>query len=388
MKKYRFLSLLSVCVFVSVCGSVSAQEQHKTPVSLTTQNFKIATNPFRQNWEISLGIQGLSFYSNQEIPMHLSNGLFSGFRTNMSLALSVAKWFSPEVGMRTKISGLWGRSISSNDKTSNAVHFMHIREDVMVNLANIICDYDSNRRWGVSPYVGVGMTRNFTHNENALALDIGVTTSYRIGKRVKTFLELSFNIMGDEFDNQIFTSKNIFRNHDRYLAAELGLTLELGQNQWKKVVDIDDIEVVPWQETQKELKRLNRKAKGLQDKLEYLENKDSIKETIINNVPEVSIFFEIGSHELTHRGQLENIKELVQTAIKDNRTIVVTGYADSFTGNSSLNERLSQKRAETIVKELLKMGVNIEQIKAVIGGGVSTLDVIKANRRVVLTLEY
>ncbi|MBQ9571189.1 MAG: OmpA family protein, partial [Prevotella sp.] len=91
--------------------------------------------------------------------------------------------------------------------------------------------------------------------------------------------------------------------------------------------------------------------------------------------------------ELTHRGQLVNIKKLVQTAKDERRNIIVTGYADSQTGNQQLNERLSAQRADTIVKELLEMGVDAKNIKIVIGGGVDILRQVPANRRVVVSLD-
>ena len=378
--------MMSVCV----CADASAQE--KTPVALATQaEYSVATNPFSQNWEVSLGIQGLSFYSNQETSLDLSGNPFKGFRTQLGIAASVAKWFSPEIALRTKASGFWGRSVSSDDKDVNAVKYMAIHEDVMVNLSNAIYDYKADRLWSVIPYVGLGMVRNFTHNENALTFDLGLVNTYRINDRLKAFLDLSFNITGDEFDDRTFISKNIFKNHDRFLAAEIGVTYELGQNKWKRVADMDNIEIVPWEETQREMKRIRRQNKDLKDKINWMDSQNVKDEaaapTIISNIPEISIFFEIGSAELNHRGQLENIKDLVQTAKEEKRTIVVTGYADSSTGNTQLNEKLSARRADTIVKELMEMGIDAQQIKIVIGGGVNTLDLIPANRRVVVSLE-
>ena len=378
--------MMSVCV----CADASAQE--KTPVALATQaEYSVATNPFSQNWEVSLGIQGLSFYSNQETPLNLSGSPFKGFRTQLGIAASVAKWFSPEIALRTKASGFWGRSVSSDDKDANAVKYLAVHEDVMVNLSNAIYDYKADRLWNVIPYVGLGMVRNFTHNENALTFNLGLVNTYRINDRLKVFLDLSFNITGDEFDDRTFISKNIFKNHDRFLAAEIGVTYELGQNKWKRVADMDNIEIVPWEETQREMKRIRRQNKDLKDKINWMDSQNVKDEaaapTIISNIPEISIFFEIGSAELNHRGQLENIKDLVQTAKDERRTIVVTGYADSSTGNTQLNEKLSARRADTIVKELMEMGIDAQQIKIVIGGGVNTLDLVPANRRVVVSLE-
>ena len=140
------------------------------------------------------------------------------------------------------------------------------------------------------------------------------------------------------------------------------------------------------------MKRIRRQNKDLRAKMMWMEDNHPVTKevtaapTIISKVPDISIFFELGSAELKHRGQLVNIKKLVQTAKEERRKIVVTGYADSQTGNQQLNERLSARRADAIVKELLEMGIEMQNIKIVIGGGVNILNQVPANRRVVLSL--
>lgn len=382
------IGLASLCV----SANIQAQEE-KTPVAVDVlADYSVATNPFSQNWEVSLGLQGLSFYSNQESTLGLSQSPFSGFRTQLGLALAATKWFSPEIALRTKVSGFWGRSVSSEDKALNSVKYMHLHEDVMVNLSNAIFDYKAERPWNVIPYVGIGMARNFDHNENALIFSLGLVNTYRFAEKMKAFLDLSFSVTGDEFDNQTAISKNIFKNHDRWLAAEIGVILELGQNKWKHVPDMDNVEVVPWFETERELKRTRRKVRDLTQEVDYYRNQKKTEDVApqpvyTNKTPEVSIFFEIGSSELKYRGQLENIKKLVEIAKAENRAIKVAGYADSSTGNAQLNERLSAKRADCIVKEIIEMGIDPQHIKIVIGGGVDTLNPLPANRRVVVSLE-
>ena len=309
--------------------------------------------------------------------------------------MAATKWFTPEIGLRTKLAGAWARSVNSNDKATNAVSYMHLKEDVMVSITNIIYGYDPGRKWDVTPYFGVGITRNFTHDENAMTFSTGVMPACRINNRLKVFCDLSFNITGDEFDDQAAVSKNIFKNHDRWLAAEIGIVYELGHNRWHRAVELENIEVVPWQETQREMRRINRQNNDLRKKITWMETNETqtevVKEasapTIVTNVPDISIFFELGSAELTHRGQLLNIRKLVKTAKDEHRTVIVTGYADSATGDVRLNEKLSARRADTIAREIIEMGIDAQQIKAVVGGGVDILKQIPANRRVIVSLE-
>ena len=73
---------------------------------------------------------------------------------------------------------------------------------------------------------------------------------------------------------------------------------------------------------------------------------------------------------------------------KDNgQTLVVTGYADSKTGSASFNQALSEKRAETVKKELVKLGVAENKIETVAAGGVNDISPVSYNRRAVVTIK-
>jgi outer membrane protein OmpA-like peptidoglycan-associated protein len=68
---------------------------------------------------------------------------------------------------------------------------------------------------------------------------------------------------------------------------------------------------------------------------------------------------------------------------KDNSSkLNVTGYADKATGTPAFNQTLSEKRAQTVANELVKMGVDSSNINAKGEGGVDELSPISFNRRV------
>lgn len=380
MRKYLLhIGLASLCV----CASVSVSAQEDTPVSLIPDaRHGVATNSFRQNWEVSLGIQGLSFFSNQEYDLGLSQSPFKDFRTQLGLSAAVAKWFAPEIGLRTKLSGAWARKVSTADKAANAIKYMNIHEDVLLNLTNIFSSYDQSRKVNVIAYGGVGMARNFSDNENSITFDVGLEANYRIAEQMKMYLDLGMTFAGDEFDSDRYLNKKLLWNYDRWVTAEIGLTVELGQNKWKHLKDMVDGEIL--RVSRQELKETQQEVKKLQEDIEYLQ---SLPADTVTIAPEVSIFFEIGSAVLTQRGQLENIRAMAQKAIKEDRVIVVTGYADSQTGNPQLNRELSARRADTIVFELMALGVTADKIQVIVGGGVNTLDPQPANRRAVISLK-
>ena len=67
--------------------------------------------------------------------------------------------------------------------------------------------------------------------------------------------------------------------------------------------------------------------------------------------------------------------------------MVVTGYADFKTGTPAYNQKLSEKRAQVVAEELVKMGVSRDKIEVVGKGGVKDLTPISYNRRAVVTLK-
>ena len=100
-----------------------------------------------------------------------------------------------------------------------------------------------------------------------------------------------------------------------------------------------------------------------------------------------SVFFNINKSVIASKKDLVNVRELAEQAKKNNKKIVVTGYADSKTGSAAYNKALSERRAETVKKALIDMGVDAANIETVGQGGVADLTPYSYNRRAVVTLK-
>lgn len=100
-----------------------------------------------------------------------------------------------------------------------------------------------------------------------------------------------------------------------------------------------------------------------------------------------SVFFNINSDKVASRKDLVNVKELAEYAKANNSKIVVTGYADSKTGSAEYNQKLSERRANTVAKELVKMGVNRDNIITEAKGGVMNLSPFSYNRRATVKIQ-
>ena len=112
--------------------------------------------------------------------------------------------------------------------------------------------------------------------------------------------------------------------------------------------------------------------------VEKILEKEVVKqvEKLVNNeVPSsTAIFFEIGKANLTSKdkARVKLYAEAINNT-KDNSVYVVNGYADKKTGSVRTNQRLSEKRAETVYKALVEAGVDPSRLEKQAFGGVDAL---------------
>jgi len=365
--------LLIVLAFAGV--SMSSMAQDADPVL----KHSVATNSFWSNWFIQGGAQWAAFYPAGEHGLNLGRSPLKGFRSNPQASLAIGKWFTPGLGLRTKVSGIWGKVMDEN------FHYWNAQEQVMFNLSNMLCGYNPDRVWNVVPFAGAGFARNCTANTYSMGMSIGLLNQFYVSRKVAINLELGWN----RFENDFMTGANgathggIWENHDNELYAEVGLTVNLGKATWNKVPDVDAIKAL----AQSQIDALNAQlndanAENARLKKLLAEKKDvapkAVKEFV--NTP-VSVFFNINKYKIASKKDLVNVQALAKYAKDNNNSLLVTGYADSATGKPNYNKWLSEKRAETVANELVKMGVSRDNITTDAKGGVNDLSPISFNRR-------
>ena len=380
MKKF-----LMVLAFAGV--SVAGMAQEGTP----ELKYSVATNSFWSNWFIQANVAGTAFYSSQENNLNLSDSPLKGFRNNLGASVAIGKWFTPGLGLRTKVNGVWGRTVNGDDKEANASKYWQANEQVLFNLSNMLCGYNPNRVWNFIPYLGGGIGRNMTYNSYAMGLQAGLLNEFRLSRKFALNLDLSFGLHEPDFDGNAIAnaSSRSPKSKDRDLNLEIGLTYNLGKATWNKVPDVDAINALH----QSQLDALNAQladANAENDRLNNLIKNHKCPEAKTVTVKEVamapvSVFFNIGKSKIASRKDLQNVKAMTE-ANKDGK-FVVTGYADSKTGSASYNQKLSQKRADAVANELVKMGVSRDNIEIVAKGGVADLTPISYNRRATVEIK-
>lgn len=95
----------------------------------------------------------------------------------------------------------------------------------------------------------------------------------------------------------------------------------------------------------------------------------------------VYFFFRIATTTLTDSSQLINLDAIAELANRWHLKVRVVGAADVATGSPDGNLRLSQSRADYIVRQLQARGVPAERIQTLAEGGISTFIPVVANRQ-------
>ncbi len=387
MKKFFLMMAIA-----SLSLNVSAQEADPT------EKYSVATNSFWSNWFVSADFFYGAFYTNEEDGKGFSKSPLKDFRRNIGASIAIGKWFTPGLGLRTKATGIWGRNVQTTDAKTNAVKFWNIQEQALFNLSNMFCGYNENRVWNFIPYAGAGAVRNMSDNYYAVAVSAGIMNTWKLSKRFMINLDLGFNFMPD-YDafrnNNVATPKygDGMKMTDRYFNAEVGLTVNLGKTGWSKTPDVEAIKAL----SQGQIDALNAQLSDAQAENARLKNMlanqpkaeakvQTVTETKVIAAP-VSVFFNIGKSKIASKKDLQNVSDLVKVAKDNNAKIVVKGYADSKTGSANFNKTLSQKRADTVANELVKMGVSRDQIVTKAEGGVNTLSPINYNRRATVEIQ-
>ena len=239
MRKY--LIALTVCM-MSVSAAMAQYED-----MMPTEKYKVVTNNFWQNWFFQADIVGTAFYTNEEHGLGINKSPFKDYRSNIGFSLAIGKWFTPSIGLRTKFNGVWGRTVLSDKKNTNASKYWTLHEQVLFNLSNMFYGYDEDRLWNLIPYVGAGVSRNMTYNEYAMGISAGLLNTFRLNERVSLNVDIAYGYHEATFSGvseasyATDLSKNTSKHNDQTIALELGVTYRLGKWGWSKSPDIDAI---------------------------------------------------------------------------------------------------------------------------------------------------
>ncbi len=391
MKKFLMMLALAGVASTSM-AQISGYEEVREP-----DKYRVLTNKFWDNWFISIGGGASMLFGEGDVA-----GSF-GDRISPTLNVGVGKWFTPGLGLRLQYSGLQAKGytydvnadyINAGQKPGGYYEqkfdYMNLHGDVLFNLSALIGGYNSQRVYEIIPYLGAGFTHNYTSpHRQSMSLNAGIINRFRLGSGVDLNLELAAAGVEDKFDSE-------FGSHPGYDAlgsVTVGITYKFPKRGFKRPV--------PQVISAEELRALNLALAELAEDNLALSDAVARKEAeldverareVINAVASEgntdiaprTVFFTIGSAELSPREKMnlaylaERMKEFPDTEY------VVIGYADSATGTSALNQKLSEKRAKSVIDYLKQQGVDTRRLQLQAGGGVDKFGTPVYLNRVVL----
>ena len=359
-----------------------------------TLKHSVATNSFWSNWFIQVGAQWNAWYSAEEHGAGLKSSPLESFRSNPGAAIAIGKWFTPGLGLRTKLMGIWGKQVRAGvngEGVGRLNRFWLLNENILFNLSNMLGGYNPDRVWNFIPFVGGGVGRSMTHNRYAMDLNVGILNEFRLSRKTFLNLEVGWNRLENDidfnpFDTNLDPNHRGWDSHDNLLYAELGLTFNLGKGTWDKVPDVNAIKALH----QSQIDALNGQladANAEIDRLNKLIADHKCPEPpappIVKFAPPATVFFYCDKTKSgpSYSRDMVDVRAVGKYALDNNCDLLVTGYADSKTGKPDHNQWLSDERAKTVVEELVGMGVNRSKITSVGKGGVLILSPFELNRR-------
>lgn len=203
--------LLKVLSFaLCLCSFIPSFAQYKR--NNDPQNYK--------NWELTAGMEGMSFHSLDKKIQNLSANPLAPSRFTLAASFGVNKWLSPYIGLRTRFSGYWGKAIVSNNAKDNNIKFYSFEEHVMLNFCNLVAGPDYGRIYNFIPHAGLGFTRDGTHKDNSLGIHAGALNTIRLSKHMGLYLDLGYHLAG----NQNGTSGRY-----NWYSGEIGVCFKIGR---------------------------------------------------------------------------------------------------------------------------------------------------------------
>lgn len=368
---------------------VYGQEAQESPSKKIT-DYRLGS--WRDNWFISAG-GGVNFVFADD---NRNGDIFKQMTPAANFA--IGKWITPVWGARLQYNGVTLRGYhnapsifndgydDSQAMYKNKMNYVNLHGDILLSFTNWTMGYKPNRGYELIGFGGVGWTRASKGEEltDQVGFTVGLINRFRLSDHWDFNIEATSVLLNDKF-NDVDYGFPI----DLPLSLSVGFTYKFGapKHQGFKSAGMTDEEKARMTALQKELDEskanndtLQKQNDELKKQNEELNNKPAAEvQPTTETAPqkaavasETVVFFDRNKAILGK----EDKQTLTYAAeqIKSNPDVkfVITGYADSSTGTAEYNQQLSEKRAQAVYDQLVKNGVNKDQLTMEGKGGIET----------------
>lgn len=373
LRDMKKLLLSSLLVGSMIC-SLPMAAQEVTYVEDCAQGLLL--NPNHDNWFITA--RGGANFSFGKYDMR------APFKDRIGSTASIfaGKWLTPTFGLRfgfnmTESKGATykggpyqdeGRAPFSNGYYPKKYFGWGVEVDGMVNMTNWIRGYRPNRFYNLVLHGGAGSIWCLYHDLRAngdrdwryewhnrvFYINLGLQNNFNIGKGFDVFVDVEGQI-------------NDWPRVDYIVNLTAGITYNFKKREWNCPVTA----VCPtWKYTDAEGDALTAQLGAAEDKIADLQNQlDNCRKrpAPAAQVAEcdglATVYYPINVYSLGKREM--GILTAVAQVMKDHpdTRYKLTGWADNYTGNETINVRLRQNRVAGVKKFLVGLGVNADQLE-------------------------
>lgn len=337
--------ILSIAAIAAMITPTFAQEKALAPSGLGS------------NWFLQL--QGGASYSLSEGHKDASFGDL----ITPHVAVSLGKYFAPAVGARSQVGGWSAKHYDVSTDGTFKTKYIQTNADALFNLTNIFLPYEENRPFNFIAFAGLGYVHGFKDTKNGLtttnmiAPRVGLQADFTLSETTSLNLEVAGNLLRDDF-NGIKAGTN----YDGTVNVLAGVSFKLSKDGFK-LVDVQDPAQIKALNDRINAQRASLDSKDAeinklkQDLAVKPEPEVIVKEVIAEQSSEVElnavVVFRIGSAKLEQNQDI-NIYNAARYLLDNPKVnVVVTGYADNSTGTATINQRLSEQRAEAVARVLI-----------------------------------
>lgn len=314
-----------------------------------------------------------------------------GDRFAPAASFYVGKWFSPILGARIggdfmSVKGLakhpgasyntmglqpWSNKVDNFYKSK--VNYAGPSFDVMLSLTNWWCGYKPHRVYNAYLYAGAGLYWSFEKSMDAKTKELSWGNAHDRILGVRAGLTQDFNI-SDHFALGLDLRATALDNHTdgngatKFVGeALLTATFKLGNTNWSAPI----VPICPPAENCDEyrarLQAADARIADLEAQLKACLSRP-VEKQVVTKAPLATIYYPINVYRLTSvdRKVLESVANVMKA---DGKKYTLTGWADNYTGTDAINKRLRENRVNTVKNQLVRYGVNENQLNATINNG-------------------
>jgi outer membrane protein OmpA-like peptidoglycan-associated protein len=261
------------------------------------------------------------------------------FNTNVGIKLQ--KDFTPVVGVQ--VEGLAFVNANHFNNLSTFVKATNISASGVINWSNALFGYKGTPRFfEVSSVTGLGWLYMWDTPNNTLSAKTGLDFSLNLGKAHSIVLTPAV------YWNLSNTDKVQFNKNHAQLAVNASYIYHFKTSNGTHLFKKYDIGAMN--------DEINSLKAELAKKPTVITNTDTV--TVTNNIGDIYVFFAQNSDKLSVDAKSE------LSTIPANAHVYVVGSA-SPEGTSSYNQKLSERRAETVAKYLTSKGIKVDSAEGI-----------------------